>query len=389
MDEKIIIIGAGVSGITTALVLQILGFSTKIYAERLPADLNKQGSPTFASLYPSASVIPHSVYSDHLETLFEDSQSIFYKLKKQSFPGLSVHKHFEIFEFEKTQPKYLQWMKNLEWIDKDKKEFPRRPIMDKAYGWSFDCIFADWPIYFPALMQIYRENGGEVITKKVKSKDIASLPASTIINCSGMGSSSLFDDQKEQLLMRGHLFHKQPAPLIKNGDNKVISYNYTPEASVYADSGGQPCDVYCYPRQDGWILGGSRQAGTVTKDGRWKGDKRDSLHEMDETSFPPQIIDLNRQIIEYSFKLPFGDIEDLSPVIGYRYIRSKNNGLRLDSETLYGKEIYHNYGHGGAGVTLSWGCAMKIAEQIDQHGNNSDELKNKLISLLKDADIIM
>jgi D-amino-acid oxidase len=31
---------------------------------------------------------------------------------------------------------------------------------------------------------------------------------------------------------------------------------------------------------------------------------------------------------------------------------------------INGKKIIHNYGHGGAGVTLSWGCADEIVEMI-------------------------
>jgi D-amino-acid oxidase len=31
---------------------------------------------------------------------------------------------------------------------------------------------------------------------------------------------------------------------------------------------------------------------------------------------------------------------------------------------INGKRIIHNYGHGGAGVTLSWGCADEIVEMI-------------------------
>lgn len=376
MNDEIIIIGAGVSGITTALALQLLGYQTKIYTEKQFSD--SSDVPTFASLYPAASVIPHAVYSDHVESIFNDSQPVFYELQKQAFPGLSVHKHFEIFEFEKEHPKYLQWMRNFKMIERD-EHFPQRPDADVLYGWSFDCIFADWPVYFPALVELYLKNGGKIVIKKVEPEDIATLPASVIVNCSGLGSVSLFDDRDKQLLMRGHLLHRKSAPLIKNGSDKVISYNYTPITSIYADLEGEPCDVYCYPRQGGWILGGSRQKGSISKDGQWQANEVEStLYELDGISFPSQIIDLNRQIIEHTFGLSFGDLKDLSPAIAYRFIRSENNGLRLDSEITSGKKVYHNYGHGGAGVTLSWGCALQVAAEID--GHESGELKERLLS---------
>ena len=51
----------------------------------------------------------------------------------------------------------------------------------------------------------------------------------------------------------------------------------------------------------------------------------------------------------------------------------RNGSYRLEAETMPGKFIIHNYGHGGAGITLSWGCAAKVREIVQQHlavGNN-------------------
>jgi D-amino-acid oxidase len=39
--------------------------------------------------------------------------------------------------------------------------------------------------------------------------------------------------------------------------------------------------------------------------------------------------------------------------------------VRLEAEALPGgRVLWHNYGHGGAGVTLSWGCAAEITEAV-------------------------
>ncbi|MFG1708817.1 FAD-dependent oxidoreductase [Nonomuraea sp. M3C6] len=51
-------------------------------------------------------------------------------------------------------------------------------------------------------------------------------------------------------------------------------------------------------------------------------------------------------------------------VTGVRPFRE--GSYRLDAETASGKFVVHNYGHGGAGITLSWGCAAKVKEIVQK-----------------------
>src|SRR5262245_35312576 len=43
-------------------------------------------------------------------------------------------------------------------------------------------------------------------------------------------------------------------------------------------------------------------------------------------------------------------------------------GFRLAAEKLDDKLCIHNYGHGGAGITLSWGTAELTSEQVARSG---------------------
>jgi len=41
-------------------------------------------------------------------------------------------------------------------------------------------------------------------------------------------------------------------------------------------------------------------------------------------------------------------------------LRPTRPEVRLEAERLGAAQVIHNYGHGGAGVTLSWGCAGEV-----------------------------
>jgi D-amino-acid oxidase len=49
----------------------------------------------------------------------------------------------------------------------------------------------------------------------------------------------------------------------------------------------------------------------------------------------------------------------LAERVGLRPFR--RSGVRLERDLLRdGRAVIHNYGHGGAGFTLSWGCAREV-----------------------------
>ena len=60
-----VIVGGGVSGVTTGIVLQLLGYQTRLLCQywigdTLDAVRHDASEPRFASQYAAASVIPHN-----------------------------------------------------------------------------------------------------------------------------------------------------------------------------------------------------------------------------------------------------------------------------------------------------------------------------------------
>jgi D-amino-acid oxidase len=46
-------------------------------------------------------------------------------------------------------------------------------------------------------------------------------------------------------------------------------------------------------------------------------------------------------------------------------VRPARSSVRLESERFEDGRVVHNYGHGGAGFTVSWGCAEEVARLVD------------------------
>jgi D-amino-acid oxidase len=67
--------------------------------------------------------------------------------------------------------------------------------------------------------------------------------------------------------------------------------------------------------------------------------------------------------------LPFAradiTLDNLRVLVGLRPYRA--SGFVLRADRLYDKTIVHNYGHGGAGITLSWGCALHVRDLVATH----------------------
>jgi len=367
--RNICVIGCGVSGLTTALLLEQKGWDVTIISKADPR--KAQADPAFASLYPAASVIPHSVSSEGLDALFINSQNHFQKLFNEGFPGLNIHQHFELFATETSLPSYAGLMREFENFPTFRNSFhPSHPTIQIESGWRFNCFFVDWSLYFPALIDKVLGKNIRLEIRELEPEDISTLPFQCVINCSGLGAVELMNDPN-QLIHRGHLLRVPGKAKLTNPDGQLISYNFSPGKEIYKSENGNLQDVYFYPRSDGWVFGGSRQEGQLDENGNWTGEQ--SLQPtvtIENLEVPKQILDLNGEIIEHTFGFnKFDGLSELKAKVGYRYIRKKEDGLRLEAEVIHGKLFIHNYGHGGAGVTLSWSCAMEAVKLLEENLN--------------------
>jgi hypothetical protein len=206
------------------------------------------------------------------------------------------------------------------------------------------------------------------------------MDSDIIINCSGLSSAELFEDQKCGVYL-GHTVLIPHEIKLKKG-NYPVSYNYEAGADLYASVNGLKQDVYAYPRRGQLVLGGSRIPGSYEQ-GNFYG--QELPFEMVKTAgkeVPAPLLELNSQIIQEFFGVNLDDYSDKIGRIAYRYTRDKVEGLRIEAEEMHEKLVLHNYGNGGAGVTISWGAAIKVynlySQRMGREGIEPEDLIRKL-----------
>jgi D-amino-acid oxidase len=159
--------------------------------------------------------------------------------------------------------------------------------------------------------------------KEVKDIQEALVDYEIVINCTGLGSRDLFNDQ-EVFPVRG-----QVVKVKSNGFDQVI-----------ADDDGPNSMAVIIPRLNDIVLGGTVQANNWSLDVDPK-DTEDILRKAKALS------------------PAFNEVEVVEERVGLRPVRKE---VRLEAEPYGDKVVIHNYGHGGAGYTLSWGCAADVVE---------------------------
>lgn len=375
-QTSIAILGAGVSGATTAVVLALLGYDVTIYADHRADRCLGDDRPAFASLYPAASVIPHAVTVDDPVVHTRDAQACFEVLRRDGTFGVRRQLHYEVFEHPVNDPDYAPALHGFERLPADGSGapgVPRRPGAERVYGWSFDVYFAETPAYLPRLFDLIDVLDVDVRQRHVSRETLSEIPGDVLVNCLGAGSQTVFPDARPATFLRGLLvLADPPGPAVHQPSGRFFSYNYTPSASCYSTATGEPAGVYAYPRTDAWVLGGTKQSGRRTDDGDWMGEPVvGSTTEVSGYDVPDPVLDVNAQILR--------DLTGLDPlatsrraICGYRYARDLHGeGVRLgieeDPGVHGGRPVIHNAGHGGAGVTLSWSCAARVAGRLLAH----------------------
>jgi len=163
--------------------------------------------------------------------------------------------------------------------------------------------------------------------------------APLIINCAGLGARELVGDE---LLypIRGQIVR-----VAANGVGTTQRLRALPGLRAFIDDHSHLSLAYIIPRRDGVVLGGTAEAG----------DWNLAVDEATAVTILQKCLQLEPRL---------KDAQILEHLVGLRPGRPQ---VRLEAERLTKDcTIIHNYGHGGAGFTLSWGCAAEVAELVER-----------------------
>ncbi len=199
-----------------------------------------------------------------------------------------------------------------------------------GFGYRYRVPMIDVTRYIPWLIERFAAGGGVIELQPLDREALRRLavPGRVIINCAGSGAGELFAD---------------PEVRCERGQTFIVHRPGIAEA--YLDTETSNALAHVFPRLDGrLVLGGT--AG--------------------ESNLGPEPDEAVRSdiLLRAAILLPaLGDLAGVEgeDVVGFRPVR--DSGVRLELEEAgEGGAVIHNYGHGGAGYTLSWGCAEEVVE---------------------------
>lgn len=310
----VVVVGAGVVGLSTAVCLAEAGLRVRIDTAVPP---HRTTSATAGAVWdpylvkPSAQVRAWAEASlVELTRLSSDTPLTGVRL----VPGTQESREQRDMPF---------------WADLVDARYCRPHELHHGYrtGWTYTVPVIDAPAYLAYLEHRFLGAGGRLRRHAYDTLAEATHAAPVVVNCSGVGARTLVPD-----------------PLVRPVKGQIVVARNPGLDRFFCDD--TPCAdqyTYFYPHGAIVVLGGSQAP--------------------DDVSMTPDA-ETAAQIIHRC-----GDVEPrlraakvLEHRVGLRPLRPE---VRVQEEHLpHGGRLLHNYGHGGAGITLAWGCALDVVAAL-------------------------
>lgn len=318
--------GAGVSGLTTGICLAEAGLRVVIRTARPPLD--------------TTSAVAGAIWGPHLveasERVSRWSRATLAVLREQAGDpatgvrmgsGLQAARSPDGPDGGAGPPDWAARLTGL------RPAAPGELPAGFAAGWRYTAPLVHMPAYLRYLVGRFEAAGGQVTAGTVTSLTAAARQAgaAAVVNCTGVGARELAAD---------------PAVTPFRGQVVLVANPGLREFFIGLPDGTAGL-MYLFPHGDVAVLGGTETAG-----------------DWNLAPDPGVAARILRDCAAVEPRLR--DARVLAHRVGLRPFRP---AVRLEAgpPPPGGPLVVHNYGHGGAGVTLSWGCAREAAALAAQH----------------------
>ncbi len=310
----VVVLGAGVSGLSCSIELLLRGYQVEIWARDPP--LATTSAVAGAVWFPF-----HAAPADRVGAWAKETYDRLAELALSPSSGVTMR------EGVLCDPELSNGSTWRPAVGPVRATVPGDLPPGKK-GEVFAAPIAEMPIYLEYLRRRFVSLGGLLRLRALASVAEAFAETYRVVNCTGLGARELFGDP-EVFPVRGQLVRVAGVDLSR----------------WYLDEKGPDGVSYIIPRSHDVVLGGTVEPGNE-----------------DLTPDPAETKAILARCARLAPDLSGGHVVAAS--VGLRPGRS---AIRLEVEEVDARHaVIHNYGHGGAGLTLSWGCAREVADLADR-----------------------
>jgi D-amino-acid oxidase len=309
-SPRAIVLGCGVSGLSCALRLQETGFAVAVWAADLPPHTT---SDVAGAIWYPYRIGPTAAVARWARATYHELVA----LAREPDSGVVIRRGLELLPIGAPDEAaaYRGTTRALRTVP------PAQVPAGFARAFDLELPVIAMPRYLAYLLGRFGRAGGVVEERRVARLEEALDAAPLVVNATGLGARALVDDRSLEPI-RGQVVRVE-----RSGVDRFVLDDYGPRGVRYV-----------LPRIDDCVLGGTAEAG------------EESLVVDDAAT---------RAIVERCAELEprLRGARVLSVAVGLRPGRPT---VRLERERRGDRTIIHDYGHGGAGVTVSWGCADDV-----------------------------
>jgi len=304
----VLVVGAGVIGLTAAICLAEAGIRVRIRTEAAPQETTSRAA---GAMWGSSFAGPAARVRRWAEVSLEE----FRALAGEPESGVRIGGGTLASRRgpEAPPPELFPGV-----------EIRRRDEIPQGFlaAFSIAVPVLDMPRYLDYLCARLDEAGGEIEVHPLRTLADVAGEAPVVVNCAGIGARDLVPDHALRPVRGQHVVVENPGL-----EEFFMEEPLGPQWAGY------------FPHGDQVVLGGNA--------------------EEDEWSLEPDLSiadEIVRRCAAIEPRLQGARI--IEHRVGLRPTRP---AVRLDEEKLGSSRCVHNYGHGGSGVAFSWGCAREIA----------------------------